>query len=305
MSTNDAEPATPGIICPECNHANRASARFCSQCGTDLSEQTIIVAPVRRDPPNSVASESSVEATPAPVSPSPDLVAAPADPFGAAPARGGSKPWIAIVVAALVLVAAAAWWFVGANRPAELEAGPKPRPEPAPAASAIAPAAQPPAQVAESAPAPEAMPASAAPPAIPPPVAATPDVASAPTAAPIDDTDTQRSAQAREKAAKAKAARDAKAKALQEQQAAQAAEQEAARKRADEARTRAAQAAAAKPALAPAPAATPRTAQDICAGRNAISQAVCESRECGKPEHAGEPYCRQLKAAEDRRSGAP
>ena len=90
---------------------------------------------------------------------------------------------------------------------------------------------------------------------------------------------------------------------MQEQQAAQAAEQEAARKRADEARARAAQAATAKPS--PAPAATPRTAQEICAGRNAISQAVCESRECGRPEHAAEPHCRQIKAAEDRRSGAP
>ena len=42
------EPPIAGIICPECNHANRASARFCSKCGTDLTEQTIIAAPIRR-----------------------------------------------------------------------------------------------------------------------------------------------------------------------------------------------------------------------------------------------------------------
>ena len=96
--------------------------------------------------------------------------------------------------------------------------------------------------------------------------------------------------------------RDAKTKALQEQQAA---EQEATRKRAEETRARAAAQSTAKPAPAPAPAATPRTVQDACAGRNAISQAVCESRECGRPEHAGEAHCQRIKAAEDRRSGSP
>jgi len=70
MSSNDAEPAPPGIICPECHHANRASARFCSNCGTDLSEQTIIVAPVRRDPPP-VASASTAPSAPAAASPPP------------------------------------------------------------------------------------------------------------------------------------------------------------------------------------------------------------------------------------------
>ena len=334
MSTNDAErgaepaadPAAPGIICPECNHANRASARFCSKCGTDLSEQTVIVTPKRRDAPAAseppiAASSTEADATvPSPLlSPEPSAPT-PAGPFGATAPQGGSKAWIAIVVVALVVIAAAAWWFVGANRPGEPAAEPKPLPAPAPAAStapapsavpitpaipvaASAPAAEP-AAAAASAPEPASpapSPAPAAAPVTPPPVAATPEPASAATAAPVD-TEAQRvrAEQAREKAAKAKAAREAKAKALQEQQAA---EQEAARKRAEEARARAAaQAAPARPAPA---AQTPRTAQDVCAGGNAITRAICESRECGKPEHAGEAYCKQVKAAEDRRSGAP
>ena len=315
MSTNDAEPATPGIICPECNHANRASARFCSQCGTDLSQQTIIVAPVRRDLPATAVPASHAETAPMPPSPPPDVAATPAGPFAAASAGGSSKPWIAIVVAALVVIAAVAWWFVRANRPAEIGAGPKQLPDPAPAASAtLVPPAAPAAPVVASAPAsepaavsaslpasaPEAATAPATPPATPR-VATTREPANAATPAPLD-TDVQhtRAAQARAKAANAKAARDAKAKALQEQQA----EQEAARKRADEARARAALAGVAKPAP-PAPVATARTVQDICGGRNAISQAICESRECGKPEHSGEPRCLQIKAAEDRRSGSP
>ena len=299
MSTHDAEPATPGIVCPECNHANRASARFCSNCGTDLSEQTVIV-PARREPPESVAPASKVETVPAAPAPPPDIAAAPAEPF--ARTSSNSKPWIAIVVAAFVVIAVAAWWFVGPNRPAELGAGPKPLPEPAPAASATrAPAVTPAAPAAASAPASEAAAAPAATPVAPPPVAAVPEAASAATAAPIDtDAQRARAAQARESAARAKAARDAKAKALQDQQTA---EQEATRKRADEARSRTAQSTATQPA--PAPAATSRSAQEVCAGGNAITRAICESRECGKPEHASEPLCQRVKAAEDRRSGAP
>jgi hypothetical protein len=41
--------------------------------------------------------------------------------------------------------------------------------------------------------------------------------------------------------------------------------------------------------------------RELCAGRNPISQAVCESRACGNAEHAGEPTCRQIRANEERR----
>jgi len=44
-----------------------------------------------------------------------------------------------------------------------------------------------------------------------------------------------------------------------------------------------------------------RTVQEICAGRNVISKAICETRECGAQEHASEPLCQQVRANEERR----
>jgi len=44
-----------------------------------------------------------------------------------------------------------------------------------------------------------------------------------------------------------------------------------------------------------------RTVKEICAGRNVISRAVCETRECGAPEHAAEPVCQQVRENEERR----
>jgi hypothetical protein len=32
-----------------------------------------------------------------------------------------------------------------------------------------------------------------------------------------------------------------------------------------------------------------------------ISRAVCETRECGAPEHAAEPVCQQVRENEERR----
>ena len=192
MSTHDAEPATPGIICPECHHANRASARFCSNCGTDLSEQTIIAPPRRRDAAAPAAAAGHAETVPMPSVPAPGVAATPADPFvvvAPAPVRSGSKPRIAVGVGALVVIAAAAWWFVGANRPPDIGTGPKPLPDPAPAASATvvapvaptaapvssAPASEPaPAPAPATTPAPAPAPASAPEPAAAPPALATP-----------------------------------------------------------------------------------------------------------------------------------
>ena len=110
---------------------------------------------------------------------------------------------------------------------------------------------------------------------------------------------------AREKAVRDKADREAKAKAAIEQREQAAArlkaDQDAARKRAEEQRPRT------QPMPAPAAVgATPtpriRSVRDICAGRNPISQAICESRECGAAEHVNEAVCKQVRAAEDRRS---
>jgi hypothetical protein len=52
--------------------------------------------------------------------------------------------------------------------------------------------------------------------------------------------------------------------------------------------------------VAPAPVQA-RGVREICAGRGTIAESICHSRECGKPEHANEPLCRQVNQAEDRR----
>jgi len=44
-----------------------------------------------------------------------------------------------------------------------------------------------------------------------------------------------------------------------------------------------------------------RGVREICAGRGTIAEAMCQSRECGKPEHVNEPLCKQVNQAEDRR----
>ena len=99
-----------------------------------------------------------------------------------------------------------------------------------------------------------------------------------------------------------KAERESRVKAVTEQREQAAlrvkAELENARRRAEEQRP---QPPRPSVAAAPAPPAAPRGVRDLCAGRNPISQAVCESRECGNPEHVTEPTCRQLRASEERR----
>jgi hypothetical protein len=62
------------------------------------------------------------------------------------------------------------------------------------------------------------------------------------------------------------------------------------------------------PAPAPPPAVVPpaapvqpRTAQESCAGSNLIVRTLCESRECSRREHADEPLCQRLRAAEEKR----
>jgi hypothetical protein len=41
--------------------------------------------------------------------------------------------------------------------------------------------------------------------------------------------------------------------------------------------------------------------REICAGRGFLAEPICQSRECGAPEHAGEALCKQLREAEIRR----
>ena len=227
----------------------------------------------------------------------------------------------------VVVAAGVAWWFLNTSPSAPPATGASTTP------AASAPAAAEPASAdtsAASAPvgstvpasAPEAQ-ASAAPVEAPPTPAAiiptAPTSAAAPTSAeaasmsaaspPSAPTaDAQRLAAqqkvARDKAARAKAEREEKVKAAIEQREQLAArvraEQETARKRAEEQRARTAQTPpAAAPSVAPAP--VRQAVKDICAGRNVISRAICESRECGAAEHASEPLCQQIRANEERR----
>ena len=112
---------------------------------------------------------------------------------------------------------------------------------------------------------------------------------------------------AAEKKAREKTERDAKAKITLAQRDAAVArlrnEREGS-KPAEDARSRTAAAAAPRPApmtRAAVPTSQPRTVREICAGRNVIGQAVCESRECGAPEHSNEALCKQIRVNEERR----
>ena len=233
---------------------------------------------------------------------------------------------------AVVVAAGVAWWFLNtspsappetagstpsaASTPAAAEpsspgassaSGPitaaVPAPAPEPQASAAAVEASPAATAAVPA-APLSAPTPAAPPTAD--AASTPAPAASPPSA--SNVDSQRLAAqkaAREKAARAKAEREEKVKAAIEQREQLAArvraEQETARKRAEEQRARPAQAAAVTPTPYVAPAPIRQAVKDICAGRNVISRAICESRECGAAEHATEPLCQQIRANEERR----
>jgi hypothetical protein len=46
-----------------------------------------------------------------------------------------------------------------------------------------------------------------------------------------------------------------------------------------------------------------RTVKELCSGRtNFVSRDLCESRECRKPQHQNEPFCRQLRETEASRN---
>src|SRR5207253_149880 len=119
----------------------------------------------------------------------------------------------------------------------------------------------------------------------------------------ISEAESQRLAAARK--SREKAEREARVKAAieqREQALARLSDQEGARRRAEElARTATAPRPNPAPTLAAAPPTTIRSVKEICAGRNPISQAVCESRECGNAEHANEAGCRAIRASEERR----
>jgi hypothetical protein len=242
------------------------------------------------------------------------------------PAPPSRTPLIlGVVVAALAAAGVAAWLFMGKSDPSP----PRPGAASAPVVAAPPTAAEKaPIIIEEASPPSATASANAVPPQAPaPPTPATSPAATTgslgapPAAAPplpqlgdpaVESAEAEAKRVAaerkRDKAARDKAEREAKAKAASEPRgstvatptAAQRAEQEAqARKRAEDA-----QRAKPSPAAAPSPpavAAQPRGVREICAGRGLIAEAVCQSRQCGLPEHANETICRQLREQDDRR----
>lgn len=322
--------AATGVTCDDCGHLNAAGTRYCAKCGYSLVG-TVIVS--RRD--SALGALAPAQETPAAAAPvrarldedsdSFDALSAPTQAMGmnttsgepagrfsqmaagtavgtaaAAPSRTGL--WIGLGVVALLVLAGGGWWLMKpAASPVQTAAPAAPPVAPAPAPAPTATAAPPPAPAPAAAPPVAAVPvepSAVAPQAAPPAAVAQPPVAAADPAA------AQR-ADAREKAARERAERDARARAMVEQR-----DQELARQRAeqDAARARAAAAQQARPApppvaAAPAPAAAPTVqgVREACAGRNPISQALCEARECRKPEYASQAVCKQLKEVEERR----
>ena len=268
-----AEPP-PEQACRACGHVNRASTRFCAKCGADQSPPIFVAAPI------------AAAATPRP----------PLSSLSAATRAGApGKPialWIGLGALAVALAAGGAWWVSQSRSPAppSFDSAPPPSVTAArsPPAAASAPVATEPV---------ETVVAPAVSPAVSKPLepAGKEAIITEPSEKDL-------------RATKDQAARDAKAKALREQRADAAARAEAdlaARRRAEEARTRS----ATTPPPAPVPrAATPvlppaqaRTVQERCANANPLARGLCESRECMRREHAGEPVCQRIKAADDRR----
>jgi hypothetical protein len=191
------------------------------------------------------------------------------DPARSAPppvaaARRAIGAWVAPTALVVVLAAAGIWWITASRTPTAARiAAPS-----TPAASVPAPVAAPPVA---SAPAVARAPASAA---------------SVPGASPWDTVGP-----------------DGIITESSDQQL-QAAKDAAARRRVEpESRARPLPAMPPLPARSaasvPPPAA--RTVQESCANRNPIVQAICESRECARGEHANETICQRIRAADDRR----
>jgi hypothetical protein len=335
-ATSDDDTATN--VCAECGFRNKPGLRYCANCGVGLAAATAGGgAAVGEEsgggpPPISYPSFAPVGPyPPAPPSTVPEIPDADAEialrqqeadesgnatlPFGNTASPSRAPLLLGIVALVLVVGGALAWTFMrdSNSSPPAIGATTPPVAAPLPATSAAAPpiaVEATPASDATAATSPAA--AETAPPAAtaevlgPPPAAAPPlpHIGDAVPAATSPQVEAKRLAaeKRRERAAREKTDREAKALAEREQQsaaAAQRAEQEAAaRRRADEAQRARSAAVAAPPPPAAAP---PRGVREICAGRNAISEAICQSRECGHAEHAGEAICRQIRAQEEQR----
>ena len=224
--------------------------------------------------------------------------------LGADRARAWHAPsmrWVAFGVAVVVLAACGAWWL---NTPRPV-ATPGFDAAPPPSMSAASnPATAPswsPDETARPAPPTAATAATAAPAAARPPSGDLWEPVDRPAARV-----TSGPAEARQAVGRS-AEREARARASREQgtpaatRAEADADANAARQRLEQARGRGVPAAATarrNPAPAPAPA---RSVAERCVDLNIISRAICESRECVRAEHAREPVCQRIRAADDRR----
>ena len=321
--------AEAGLTCFECGFVNKPGVRYCAKCGVNLMGSVVVPRSKMHTPAPAAAPAAADYPPPFDPLPVPDVPdprtaieyereeAAESPPAGvgfgmppAPPAANRTPLWAGLGIAVLV-AAGVAWWFLSSS-PSAPPSGALPAATEAPAAPVAATPAAPaavttpvtPVEAAAAATAADALAASAA--SAPPAETAPPAAAETP-AAPTE-ADAKRLAaekRARDKSARDKADREAKAKAALEQREQAAArlkadQEAAARKRAEEQRPRVQPPAPAPVAAAPVP--RIRSVADICAGRNAIGRAICESRECGAAEHANEAVCKKVRAAEERRS---
>ena len=312
--------------CSKCGTQNPDQAGFCRGCGAGLG--TAAAAPI--EPTATVACRACGALNPAGARFCANCGADPTPP----PAIGESarrpvRLWIGVGVVAIALAASGggAWWLNSSRSTALPSFDSAPPPSVLGAAGLVTPTrTAPPGEVPVAAPlaAPE-LPA-------PPDALVAPVAPAAPAAAasmpagklqgPVDKNGVvAESVHAKPADAKGKPARNTRARALREPRApagSQAATHPAQR-RAGESRARPpsaqtparSSAQAHPPARAPATraarpvpppaAAQARTVKARCASRNPIIQGICESRECIRPEHAAEPVCQRIKAADDQR----
>ena len=336
-----ASPAAAGLDCPDCGFANKPGVRYCAKCGVNLAagasgstagsaagDAAPAARPAAPGPstPGPAASPDPRPGAAVPEASTPDAAAraaaAPATSIGFGepppPRPVNRTSLVAGVGIALLVAAVVAWWFLDSApskpaKPASTTAQPQVLPATPPAG--VSPAA--PAVVMPVAPAASAEAAATAADraaSTPPPGTEfiEPQQPAAATAVGSDEAQrlaaekAARDKAARDRAARLKAERESAAKAAAEEREAAArlkAEQDAAaaRKRAEAQRPAAPPPRAVAPAPRPAPVEQARTVRELCAGRNPISQSICESRACGAPEHANEPLCKQIRANEERR----
>lgn len=322
-----------GAACPACGSPNAAGAATCGRCGAALGSAAFGLLPpsasgeatiVMPQPPHGGGPPTDTPVAPAraplagtgTAGTSQGAAAATAaqavrrSPAGSARSTSRAGFWLALAVG-MLLIAGLGFWLLGPRTPKPLAD----EPSPAAASAGSAARAEPPAASSADVMSSPATPASPASDGAAPGVATPPTVEQAgqsttpsalvpavvPAASAIGAEDEAKAAKLRlERAARAKAQREQRDPAAAAKKTAQDAE---AQRQADDRARISDPAPSTAGTVRPAPA-TPRsasTAQDFCAGRGTFATAVCESRECGKPEHVDEARCRQVNAEEERR----